>query len=137
MTRLERLEPLTIVDADLPDHAEELGTLHDDLIAHVKAGGVLNMGDAAASKALHMLIPELFVMWDKEIKRSLPAGYGAYQRQMHRLAGRLAAEAEVPIDELETRLREQLGYRGRKPLTKYLDEYNWFEAVGREQLARR
>jgi hypothetical protein len=76
-------------------------------------------------------------MWDKEIKRSAAGGYSAYQRQMHRLAGRLAAEAEVPIDELETRLREQLGYRGRKPLTKYLDEYNWFEAVGREQLARR
>jgi hypothetical protein len=137
MTRLERLEPLTIVDADLPDHAEELGALHDELIAHVKAGGVLNMGDAAASKTLHMLIPELFVMWDKEIKRSAAGGYSAYQRQMHRLAGRLAAEAEVPVDELETCLQQQLGYRGRKPLTKYLDEYNWFEAVGREQLARR
>jgi hypothetical protein len=137
MTRLERLEPLTIFDADLPDHAEELGSLHDDLIAHVKAGGVLNMSDAAASKTLHLLIPDLFVMWDKEIKRSAPAGYGAYQRQMHKLAGRLAAEAEVPIAELETKLQRQLGYRARKPLTKYLDEYNWFEAVGREQLARR
>jgi hypothetical protein len=137
ITHLERLEPLTIGDADLPDHAEELGALHDDLIAQVKAGGVPNMSDAAASKTLHLLIPELFVMWDKEIKRSSPGGYGAYQRQMHALAGRLAAEAEVAIDELETRLQEQLGYRGRKPLTKYLDEYNWFEAVGREQLARR
>jgi hypothetical protein len=56
---------------------------------------------------------------------------------MYELAGRLAAEAEVPVDELETCLQQQLGYRGRKPLTKYLDEYNWFEAVGREQLARR
>jgi hypothetical protein len=137
MTRLERFELLKIFDADLPDHAEELGSLHDDLIAHVKAGGVLNMSDAAASKTLHLLIPDLFVMWDKEIKRSAPAGYGAYQRQMHKLAGRLAAEAEVPIAELETKLQRQLGYRARKPLTKYLDEYNWFEAVGREQLARR
>ena len=137
MPRLERFEPLTILDADLPDYAEELGSLHDDLIAHVKAGGVLNMSDAAASKTLHMLIPDLFVMWDKGIKRSSPAGYGAYQRQMHKLAGRLAAEAGVPAGELEKQLQQQLGYRGRKPLTKYLDEYNWFEAVGREQLARR
>ena len=85
MTRLEQFESLTILDAELPDHAEELRSLHDDLIAHVKAGGVLNMGDAAASKSLHMLLPELFVMWDKEIKRSAPGGYGAYQRQMHHL----------------------------------------------------
>ena len=137
MTSLEQFEPLKIADTQLPDHADELGSLHEDLIAHVKTGGVLNMSDAAASKTLHMLIPELFVMWDKEIKRSTPGGYGAYQREMHELAGRLASQAGVPTGELEKRLQQQLGYRGRKPLTKYLDEYNWFEAVGREQLARR
>jgi hypothetical protein len=137
MTRLKELEALTILDAELPDHADELGSLHDDLIAHVKAGGVPNMGDAAASKTLHLLIPELFVMWDKEIKRSSPEGYGAYQRQMHELARRLAAETAVPIGEIEPQLQRRLGYRSRKPLTKYLDEYNWFEAVGRDQLARR
>jgi hypothetical protein len=137
MKRLEALEPLTIIDAVLPAHAEELGSLHDDLIEHVKAGGVLNMGDAAASKTLHMLIPALFVMWDREIKRSAPSGYGVYQLQMHQLAGRLAAESRVPVGELEAQLQQHLGYRVRKPLTKYLDEYNWYEAVGREQLARR
>src|SRR5207342_3149004 len=45
MTRLEQFEQLTIMDAELPDHADELGSLHDDLIACVKAGGVLNMSD--------------------------------------------------------------------------------------------
>jgi hypothetical protein len=137
MSRLEQFEPLTILDEELPDHADELGSLHDGLIAHVKSGGVLNMSDAAASKTLHMLIPELFVMWDKEIKRSAPGGYGAYQLQMHELARRLAAEAVIPIDEVGVQLQERLGYRVCKPLAKYLDEYNWFEAVGRDQLARR
>ena len=33
--------------------------------------------------------------------------------------------------------KERLGYDLRKTLAKYLDEYNWFEAVGREQLAAR
>jgi hypothetical protein len=95
------------------------------------------MSDAAASKSLHLLLPELFVMWDREIKRSAPGGYGAYQRLMHDLAARLAVEAGVPTDELALQLQQLLGYRARKPLSKYLDEYNWFEAVGREQLARR
>ena len=83
---LEKLAPLTISDPRLPAHAEELGAMHDDLIAHMRANGVNSMGDAAASKALYVLRPRLFVMWDKEIRRSAPEGYGAYLLQMHALA---------------------------------------------------
>ena len=74
-------------------------------------------------------------MWDKEIRRSAPEGYGAYVLQMHALALRLAEEA--PTDDVEAYLQERLGYERRKTLAKYLDEYNWFEAVGREQLTAR
>jgi hypothetical protein len=49
-TALEILEPLTISDPRLPAQAEELGAMHDSLIAHAREG-VLSMGDAAASKA--------------------------------------------------------------------------------------
>jgi hypothetical protein len=128
---LEELEPLTISSPDLP--TQELGVLHDDLIAHMQAGGVRNMGPAAASKALYLLQPRLFVMWDKEISRSAPEGYGAYLLQMHALARRLTDEA--PADDIEAYLQELLGYANRKTLAKYLDEFNWFEAVGRRQLA--
>ena len=101
----------------------------------MRAGGVTSMADAAASKALHLLQPRLFVMWDKEIRRSAPEGYGAYLLQMHRLALRLAEQA--PADDIEAYLQELLGYETRKTLPKYLDEYNWFEAVGRGQVAAR
>jgi hypothetical protein len=132
---LSELEALTILDPRLLDRADELGALHDDLIAHMQAGGVRNMGPAAASKALHLLHPGLFVMWDREISRSAPEGYGSYLLQMHELALRLAKEA--PADDVEAHLQERLGYEERKTLAKYLDEYNWFEAVGREQLTAR
>jgi hypothetical protein len=132
---LEKVAPLTILDARLPDHAEGLGALHDDLIASMRGAGVLNMADAAASKALYLVQPRLFVMWDKEIRRSAPKGYGAYLLQMHRLALRLAEEA--PTEDVEAYLQEHVGGETRKTLAKYLDEYNWFEAVGREQLAAR
>ena len=98
----------------------------------MQAGGVRNMGPAAASKALYLLQPRLFVMWDREISRSAPEGYGAYLLAMHALARRLADEA--PSDDVEDHLQELLGYDTRKTLAKYLDEYNWFEAVGRGQL---
>ena len=132
---LESLDGLTISDPRVPASAEELGALHDDLIGHMRANGVLNMADAAASKTLYLLHPHLFVMWDKEIRRSAPEGYGPYLLQMHALAIRLADEA--PTDDIEAHLQELLGYETRKTLAKYLDEYNWFEAVGREQLIAR
>ena len=130
---MAKFAPLAISDADLP--TDELGALHDGLIAHMQSTSVSNMGPAAASKALYLLQPRLFVMWDKEIGRSAPEGYGSYLLQMHALAVRLTAEA--PTDDVGAYLQELLGYENRKTLAKYLDEYNWFEAVGREQLTAR
>jgi hypothetical protein len=130
---LQGYASLTISDPRLPARADELGALHDDLIAHMRAGGVKSMGDAAASKALYVLQPRLFVMWDKEISRSTPEGYGAYLLEMHALARRLTREART--EDVEAYLQELLGYEARKTLAKYLDEYNWFEAVGRRQLS--
>jgi hypothetical protein len=132
---LKELEPLTILDPRVPKLADELGSLHDDLIRHMRANGVNNMADAAASKALHLVQPRLFVMWDKEIRRSAPEGYGAYLLRMHDLALRLVDQA--PTEDVDAYLQELLGYETRKTLAKYLDEYNWFEAVGREQLTAR
>jgi hypothetical protein len=134
---LEQLEPLTILDPGVRHHTAEIGTLHDDLIAHMRASGVLNMADAAASKALHLVIPDLFVMWDKEIRRSSPQDYGTFLTRMHGVARRLADEAPLAAEDLESHLQDLLGYERRKPLAKYLDEFNWFEAVGRDQLAAR
>jgi hypothetical protein len=132
---LKELQGLTIADPRVADHAEELGALHDELIRHMQAGGARNMGPAAASKALYLLQPRLFVMWDREISRSAPEGYGVYLLEMHRLARRLTGEA--PTDDVEAYLRQHLGYETRKTFAKYLDEYNWFEAVGRGQLTAR
>jgi hypothetical protein len=135
LAALAEVQCLTITDPRMPNHTEVLGNLHDDLIREMRANGVLNMADAAASKALHLLQPRLFVMWDKEIRRSAPEGYGAYLLQMHDLARRLTGYA--PAEDVEAYLQELLGYETRKTLAKYLDEYNWFEAVGRGQLAAR
>jgi hypothetical protein len=132
---LEGLKALDIAHPGVRARTGELGDLHDELISHMQAGGVRNMGPAAASKALYLLQPSLFVMWDKEISRSAPEGYAAYLLEMHALGLRLAEQA--PAEDVEAYLQELLGYETRKTLAKYLDEYNWFEAVGREQLAAR
>src|SRR3954464_8538338 len=45
---LEELEALAIVRPHVPDRAGQLGDLHDDLIRHMQANGISNMGPAAA-----------------------------------------------------------------------------------------
>jgi hypothetical protein len=90
--------------------------LHDSLLA-LKRRGVPNMSDAAASKVLHQLQPELFVMWDRNIKPHAPV-YGDFLTHVHRLAACLR-------DEAPPQAREDLGAYlsdGRLPNTQAAGE---------------
>jgi hypothetical protein len=120
--RLERVASLTIAHERLPSHVEEIDALYAGLMTTGRAK-VRNWSDAANSKALHQLVPDVFVMWDKTIKRSA-RDYGEFVRRMHRLANRVVRESPYPSDQIETELQSALGYSARKPLAKYLDEFN-------------
>jgi hypothetical protein len=39
-------------------------------------------------------------------------------------------ESGLGVEEVEQHLQTHLGYGVRKSMTKYLDEYNWYVAVG-------
>jgi hypothetical protein len=87
------------------------------------------MGVAAASKILHVMVPSLFVMWDKEIAKG-GWRYGDFQVRMREL-GLLIRDQLAPPKaraDLEGYLQSALDYPIRKPLTKYIDEYNWWVA---------
>jgi hypothetical protein len=120
--RLERVASLTIADERLPGRVEEIEALYASLMTTGRAK-VRNWSDAANSKALHQLVPGVFVMWDKKIKQSA-RDYGEFTRQMHRLARRIVRESPYPVDRIEVELQSALGYSARKPLAKYLDEFN-------------
>ena len=108
--------------------------LHDGLL-RLKRQGVPNMSDAAASKVLHQLNPALFVMWDRNI-RPYADNYGSFVATMHALSCRLrdSAPAAAQADP-EAFLQAELGYPVKKTMAKYLDEYNWYVAFGRERIA--
>jgi hypothetical protein len=84
---------------------------------------------------LHQLVPDLFVMWDKAIKQAASAqGYGSYSGflvGMHELSKRLLVEGEMDVGEAEVHLQEHVGSPVRKTFAKYVDEVNWYWAVGR------
>jgi hypothetical protein len=131
---LEALVGLSVEHAEAFILRDELDRLHASLI-ELKWGcyapRVQTMGDAAASKTLHVLIPPLFVMWDRYIRGSLPS-YGAYMAKMHTFAVRLRNELAPPAarEDLEGYLQRHLEYPVRKTLAKHIDEYNWYVAFG-------
>jgi hypothetical protein len=119
---LERIASLTIAHERLPSHLEEIDALYASLMTTGRAR-VRNWSDAANSKALHQLVPGVFVMWDKNIKQ-IAHDYGDFMQRMHHLARRIVRESPYPSDRIETELQSALGYATRKPLAKYLDEFN-------------
>jgi hypothetical protein len=132
---LEALARLTLFDPEVTERGEEFGRLYASLTAlrdSMTGPRIPTMGDAAASKILGAMMPPLFVMWDKEIKKKVSLGYREFMVRMHDFAldlrDRLAPEeARGDIDDY---LQHRLRYPVRKPLAKYIDEYNWWVAWG-------
>jgi hypothetical protein len=132
---LEALAQVTLFDQEVTEQSEEFGRLYASLIAlrdSMNGPRIPTMGDAAAPKILGVMLPALFVMWDKEIKKKAGLDYGQFILRMHDFAldlrDRLAPEeARVDIDGY---LQQALRYPVRKTLAKYIDEYDWWLAWG-------
>ena len=127
LTELEALEGLRLTDADFLERLPALLSLYGSVLE--LKDQIRTMGDTAASKFLHVLLPDLFVMWDNNIK-PFAQDYEDFLTEMHLLGRRLVAESGLADADVEDHLREHLGYGVRKTLAKYLDEYNWYVAVG-------
>lgn len=126
---LQALSDLSLL-AGVTGREAEIDGLYDSLIA-LRRGNprITTMGDACASKLLHQMVPPLFVMWDVKIK----AGYGTYSAfldEMSRFARRITEQraSSGGDPDVEAYLQSELGYPLRKPLAKYIDEFNWWRA---------
>ena len=99
-----------------------------------------NIGPTATAKILHILHPDLFVMWDNPIlsyfKKQYPGkvkdsgrGYCEYLRLMQQVAAHVTQGFEReeihPGKTLDTYLSDRLEYNPAKTMAKYLDEYYW------------
>lgn len=88
-------------------------------------------GDTVASKLLHFLNPDLFVMWDDSIRNKIPGtGTGCYLTFLKRSQESAQRTIEdfnrrQQQESLENYLSQRLGYLTTRPLTKFLDDCNW------------
>ena len=129
---LQSLVGVSIVDAGITERVGDFDRLHESLI-ELRRGDprIFTMSDACASKLLHQMVPALFVMWDSKIRSGF-VSYGTFMTRMHHFALRLRDEL-APNEgraDIDGFLQNALGYRVRKPLAKYIDEYNWWVAWG-------
>lgn len=109
-----------------------------------KSARVKNIGPTAVSKILHLLNPELFVMWDEEIRKKYGVkgsadGYIEFLRKMqNEMNEALEEEAKrrgSNKDEIAKRICEELPSKKlgqefirhirKKTLAKLIDAYNW------------
>lgn len=126
---LVRLEGVSLLDDDFLARVPEMIEVYRGVLS-LKTE-IPTVGDTAASKFLHVLLPNAYVMWDNNIK-PFARDYEDFLEEMHQLARRLVAESGLSSEEVELWLQERLGYGVRKTMAKYLDEYNWYVAVGAE-----
>ena len=101
-----------------------------------------NIAATATGKILHVLNPELFVMWDKPILAHFrgtngigdsPQGYRAFLQQMNQDAVAVqqsfSTEALTPSPQpggtSEAYLSQRMNYNPPKTMAKYLDEFYW------------
>jgi len=125
---IHRLTSETLVGCDL-DNSE----LQDSIrhaFSHLQWPHVWG-GDTVASKVLHFFNTQLFVMWDSDIQLSYQKfGDQGYLDFLHIMQGH-AIEAVNTFEQLRLPvevadfLSEKLGYKTRRPFTKFLDDYNW------------
>lgn len=89
-------------------------------------------GDTVASKVLHFFNVHLFIMWDSDIQIAYrkpygPEGYLEFLQEMQSQAKEVIEDFNVLSlsGSPESLLSQRLGYQSIRPLTKFLDEYNW------------
>lgn len=129
--RIDSLKTFKIENLNLIKNLEDIDILYKSLM-NFKDNGILTMGDAAASKILHLILPKLFVMWDKKIKPYKGYLYSDFLIKMNSYAKSVKDDfsKKFPDKNIEEVLREKLEYPITKTFAKYIDEFNWYKAYG-------
>ncbi len=127
---LRQLESQTIADVNLCDEAKVniIGCTFDKV---AKSHNGKRNEATGASKILHMIYPELFVMWDGAIRDGYGFGgeyegvqYEDFLRRMQRVANYAINQVEEECDVSREDAIESLKCDGHT-LAKALDEYNY------------
>ena len=153
---LNALENLNIVSANLEGFIQlssQTKSLHDIIVnlfnEFTDVAEDSSRQYTAASKILHVLLPKLFVMWDRcircaygcDFKRPEDAGEKYFkflkrvQKEAREAVKSYCTEHKCSINKAIQTIREKLYEGGFYPFTKLLDEYNYQKyTIGNDRL---
>ena len=117
-------------DAELPEMNKKI----KDIIIELFDEFSNVLGSTGASKALHLLIPNIFIMWDTKIREYYKLGDSAsdylqflktMQRVLNDILRSYMQEHNVGKEQALKQLLSIAYGDKTRPITKLLDEYNW------------
>lgn len=127
---LQSLKSAKLLDLDLEKSENAIKNCYQTM-----AGIGNNFSHTAASKLLHMINPELFVMWDGPMRKGYKedyaitedaAGYFEYMKKMQEGLQKVSQSFLITYEGCPAEfLSEKLEIKTTKTIVKHLDEYNW------------
>jgi hypothetical protein len=132
----QKLYGKSLLDIDFDDVG-----VRDAIMRTYEAVNIKYIGATAISKILHLLNPEVYVMWDEKIRRKYRVrgnakGYIDFLKQMKKEVEEAlkerAREKRCSIKEVAEEICKELPSKklgkeySRKTLAKLIDEYNWW-----------
>jgi hypothetical protein len=132
----QKLQGKSLLDIDLDDKG-----VKDAIKRTYEAAKIKHIGPTTISKILHLLNPEIYVMWDEEIRKEYKAtgdaeGYLNFLKRMQvevrealeeRAKEKGCNEKEIEKEICRELPSKKLGQEySRKTLAKLIDEYNWW-----------
>jgi hypothetical protein len=137
-----KLQGKSLLDIDLDDEG-----VKDAIKRTYEAAKIKHIGPTAISKILHLLNPEIYVMWDEEIRKKYKKKYkitknaegylnflNRMQVEVKEALGERAKEKGCSEREIAEEICRELPSKklgqeySRKTLAKLVDEYNWWFA---------
>jgi hypothetical protein len=133
---IQTLQSLTITSNEFFQELEVIQALFDK-ISNIKfnlKNQKRTFNSTATGKFLHMLLPQICVIWDREIVRNKwglgddGRSYVEYLKKKRSELENILQERTIQEIELEhTKYLESIGFSGaHEPITKLLDEINYF-----------
>jgi len=120
-SRIEPLRPLKLQSVNLNEYKREIIAVFDELSqTEFKTGKTVN--STATSKVLHLCCPDLFVMWDANIRSGYRKNNGDGQEYFEFLCK--MQQDFLHQHQLSSIIRQFEKEYGLKP-TRLIDLYNW------------
>jgi len=127
--KFHAFQNLSLATIDIYQKSDEIEKLYNEILNaewESEKGRTKRVGPTATAKVLHLIVPDLFMIWDRKIR--VDYGFGDSGKEYVRFL----INMQNWIKELKPALEKMQKEYG-KASTKIIDDYNWIKCWSREK----